>query len=711
MVSSTYPVPFPLRPPIRSGAPALLLCCLLAAAAPPRAAAGPGLPAGFEISSLRFEGNEILSDDELLAAISTRETPGGISKFFHGIYEFLGREDEYLEPAVFAEDMKSLRRLLADKGFQQATVDSVIETSAADSTVAVTIRITEGPRATIREIRVRGIENTPEFVPEDIAADPRVLPGMPYDRMELEAELDRISLILVNAGYHDVRFVQDSSGVYFSRAANTCDVVLTFAPGKRFRWGPVTVRRDSTEDRPFVEDEVVLEQMDFAPGDVYSRISHQESITNLNRLAVFDRVEVDVAFPPPADSAITAPVTVTVRAREKNELAPEVYISDEDRNFNIGFGLQYTNRNFLGGGRLFGGRARFRTATLTAFPDFFGSDTNSIANVDVTLDLVQPYLFSSNRRRGGWLLSVIVDKQKLTRRDIVRNKFAVSDRYATYTTMFYEWTLEALRTTINTGAEAQLTPDELGRLQSEAANPQFNSILSYTITRDKANDPFSPSEGFIHTARVDESGLLGEVLRPVLGRYTYTQFWSVTLLGRWYTDLTGDRFTILAAKLKAGYEEKYGGSRGVDTRTIPSTYRFYAGGGGSIRAWGPRRLSARGNPDLGGNVLLEGSAEWRSNIFRGLRDETASKVWLVTFVDAGNMWPTSADLNFTTVAVAAGLGFRYDTIFGPFRLDYGFRVYDPGKPAGERWITERSFFGTTLSAAETYLSFGIGHAF
>jgi outer membrane protein assembly factor BamA len=690
---------------------ALILLVLAVAGGRTPAAAGPPAAQGLEIASFRFEGNETVSDDELLSAIRSRETPGAIGKFFHSINEYLGRKNEYFDAAVFAEDMTKIRAALADRGFLQSTVDSLVEANPADSTVAVTVRIQEGPRASVRTLEVRGLVNVPEFVFTDIAEDRRIAAGMPYDRLALESELDRILLVLANAGFNSARFVPDSSGVFYSRLANTCDVVYTFDLGKRYRWGGVDVRQDSVGDRPVIDEEVVREQMDFAPGDVYSRISQQESITNLNRLAIFDRVELDVRFPPAHDTSVTAPVTVTVRAREKHELAPELIISDEDRNFNIGAGLQYTNRNFFGGGRLFSGRARFRTATLSSFPDFFGSDTISIANSELTFDVIQPYLFSSNRTKGGWLFSFIVDKQKLTRREIVRNKVGLSDRVATYTTMFLDWTLEVLKTVINQGAEAVLTPAELERLRAEAAATQLNSILSFTITRDRADEPFSPSTGFIHTARIDESGLLAEAIRGAVPRYTYTQFWSVTLLGRWYADLSGDRFTILALKLKAGYEDKYGGSRAIDTRSIPSTYRFYAGGGGSIRAWGPRQLSARGNPDLGGNVLLEGSVEWRVNVFRGLRDETASKVWLVPFVDVGNMWPTSSDLSFSTVAAAAGLGFRYDTIFGPFRLDYGIRVYDPGRPPGERWITERSFFRTTLSLAESYFSFGIGHAF
>ncbi len=56
-----------------------------------------------------------------------------------------------------------------------------------------------------------------------------------------------------------------------------------------------------------------------------------------------------------------------------------------------------------------------------------------------------------------------------------------------------------------------------------------------------------------------------------------------------------------------------------------------------------------------------------------------------------------------------GVGFRYETYFGPFRIDYGFRLYDPKEPRGRQTIFKRQFIGETLSGG--VIHFGIGHAF
>jgi len=128
-----------------------------------------------------------------------------------------------------------------------------------------------------------------------------------------------------------------------------------------------------------------------------------------------------------------------------------------------------------------------------------------------------------------------------------------------------------------------------------------------------------------------------------------------------------------------------------------------------VRGWGSRDLISRGDPQLGGNLLYEASVELRTNIFQGLRNSVLDKVWLVTFLDFGNLWRQVGDFQLKTVAAATGLGFRYDTLFGPFRIDWGIRVYNPMAPDGQQWISQKKLLGQTFK--EGVFHFGIGHAF
>ena len=61
------------------------------------------------------------------------------------------------------------------------------------------------------------------------------------------------------------------------------------------------------------------------------------------------------------------------------------------------------------------------------------------------------------------------------------------------------------------------------------------------------------------------------------------------------------------------------------------------------------------------------------------------------------------------IAMAFGVGLRYNTIAGPIRIDFGMKLYDPDAPASRRWVTQKRFFPETVS--QGIIHFGIGHTF
>lgn len=112
---------------------------------------------------------------------------------------------------------------------------------------------------------------------------------------------------------------------------------------------------------------------------------------------------------------------------------------------------------------------------------------------------------------------------------------------------------------------------------------------------------------------------------------------------------------------------------GAPLTSIAPSRRFYAGGGGSVRGYSYKAIGetdALGDPN-GGRSLLEFSAEAR--IRTGLLDGALS---VVPFVDAGlvNEGPTP---DFRDIRIGAGVGVRYNTGFGPLRVDLGIPL-NPG---------------------------------
>jgi outer membrane protein assembly factor BamA len=367
-------------------------------------------------------------------------------------------------------------------------------------------------------------------------------------------------------------------------------------------------------------------------------------------------------------------------------------------------------RNFLGDGRIMNLRVQGKTQSLLEiFKGASLDDTLVIGYTDLEFRLLQPYFFS-RRVSAFWIATVGLEKQKFYSLSIARNRIGTNYKLTQQLLNVAEWTLERVRPEIL--VDSVDSDETLASLDAED-QPQFNSILTLTFQLNRANEILSPAAGDIHTLTLEESGVLPNLLPNLTGGLPYTQYYKAALLSRWYNDLTERRFNILATKFRIGYQTKYGQSKESDVR-IPLNRRFFAGGSTSVRGWGARDLGAMPPEQLefGGDFLIEGSAEFRVNHFSAggtFLGADLKNLWAAYFVDAGNVWQSVNDFHPDQIALAAGLGIRYETLFGPFRLDFGMRMYDPQAEPGRRFITQRKFFPETV--ADGVFHFGIGHAF
>jgi outer membrane protein insertion porin family len=117
----------------------------------------------------------------------------------------------------------------------------------------------------------------------------------------------------------------------------------------------------------------------------------------------------------------------------------------------------------------------------------------------------------------------------------------------------------------------------------------------------------------------------------------------------------------LAGRLRAGAAFPYG----RDT-SVPPDDRFFLGGGSTIRGYAENGIGPKdddGNP-IGGRMELLGNFEVRMRI--------VGDFGIVLFTDAGGLWNTLHDINLDSSGFGTGFGLRYNTVFGPLRLDYGF---------------------------------------
>jgi translocation and assembly module TamA len=99
---------------------------------------------------------------------------------------------------------------------------------------------------------------------------------------------------------------------------------------------------------------------------------------------------------------------------------------------------------------------------------------------------------------------------------------------------------------------------------------------------------------------------------------------------------------------------------------IPANWRFYAGGGGSVRGYAYNSLGPIGpfGAVIGGRSLFQASAE--------LRVRVTDTIGVVPFFDAGNAYGSNFPNFSAPLYKSVGIGLRYYTAIGPIRADVAF---------------------------------------
>ena len=169
--------------------------------------------------------------------------------------------------------------------------------------------------------------------------------------------------------------------------------------------------------------------------------------------------------------------------------------------------------------------------------------------------------------------------------------------------------------------------------------------LSGGARLDYANDPLNPTKGWRLETQVEPGTISGDIS---------SQYLRSLAQATAYQTLGSDRL-VLAGRLKLG------SVYGTDRDDLPTSRRFYAGGGGSARGYAFQAIGPEldGTP-IGGRSLVESSTElrWR------FRDNFGA----VAFLDGASV--TRNELpNFDDMQYGAGIGVRYYTAIGPIRLD------------------------------------------
>ena len=161
---------------------------------------------------------------------------------------------------------------------------------------------------------------------------------------------------------------------------------------------------------------------------------------------------------------------------------------------------------------------------------------------------------------------------------------------------------------------------------------------------------------------------------------------------------------VLAMRLFSGIAIPYGNSD-----NIPFTRSYFAGGSNDNRAWKAYKLG----PGVGENSNEFNEANFKIAFNLEYRYTILGPLKGAFFIDAGNIWNALDNIedpkqrfdgfeDLNEIAIGTGFGLRYDFDYFVFRLDSGFKTYDPSQIKADRWGKQISFRRTVFNIGINY---------
>jgi outer membrane protein insertion porin family len=191
--------------------------------------------------------------------------------------------------------------------------------------------------------------------------------------------------------------------------------------------------------------------------------------------------------------------------------------------------------------------------------------------------------------------------------------------------------------------------------------PQNGSNFTFTSTATLPYSLFGPEKDYSNMSTQD--------------RFKYLEYFKLKLTGEWFTPLTPNKKLVLMSRFGFAYMGAYNKQKGVN----PFDRYFMGGSGltgmGANQFLGREIIALRGYEDntlssAGGDPIV---AKYTLELRYPISLNPQATFYALSFLEAGNTYPTFEKFNPFNVKRTAGVGIRvFLPMFGMLGLDYGF---------------------------------------
>jgi outer membrane protein insertion porin family len=560
------------------------------------------------VERIDFVGNEAFSDGTLRGEILTQESAW---------YRPFSTTDTY-DPDRLTVDREALRNFYLKEGYADfRVISAVAELSPDRESFFITFTVDEGERYRFGDVNIS--TTLRDLDPETLRDDITTKAGDWYDASKVEASITALTDAVGELGY---AFVDVQPRLERDRENKVINLTYDIQEGPR-----VFIERIDISGNVRTLDKVIRREFRLVEGDAFNTARLRRTRQRIQNLGYFSRVDIRTV---PSDSPDKTVIEVDVQEQATGELT-----------FGIGFStaegpladVGLRERNLLGRGQ-----------------DLRLNFTLSGRRSQIDLSFTEPYFLDRPLAAGIDLFRTEIDRRESS---FDEKNLGGGFRFGYDIT---EYLRQTVRYTLSQNEIVDVDDDASLAIRQQEGET-ISSVVGQSLTYDRRDNRFNPTEGYYLNLRNDVAGLGGDV------KYLRTRVGAA-----YYLPLTDDLIASVSGEV--GYIFGFGGE---DVRI---TDAFFLGGN-SLRGFatagvGPRDVNT--DDALGGNTFAAGSVELSFPL--GLPEEYQIRGRV--FTDFGTLTDTDTDVpgvrDDASLRASVGTGITWHSPLGPLALDLAFPV-------------------------------------
>ena len=686
---------------------------------------------------------------------------------FNRFLRKLGDAPVIYDANVTQKSQKEIEKAVRNMGYMRAKVE--LDTEIKKNRMKLNYRIKAGRPYIIKHIAYNIDDMTiNDFIEKD-SAQSYLRPGMPFDVVTLDNERNRITKLLQNNGYYKFNkdfIVYQADTIRNTFQVDLTMKLLPFQLKKEdvpTRHRQYTIRNVNflTEDnlvnqennyngyqslqhkglQIFYQDKLYIRPNTLAnfnyirPKELYSEQDVQNTYTSMGRLRALKYTNIRFDEVLDNDSAqLDANVLLT---KGKNQsLSFEIEGTNSAGDLGAAASMTFQHRNVFKGSETFTMKVRGAYEAITGLQEGYENDDYKEYGIEASLNFPEfkfPFLSADFKRKIRATSEVGLSFNSQNRPEFTRTLASAKwgyrwvDRKSSQhrfdlldvNYIYVPWKSENFKNYLE-----NLT--DRNSILIKSYEDQLIVRMGYTYTYNSANDKSRTSTNrnsysirmnleeagnllylgskAIHSAPKEDKGYVIANIpfaQYIKGDIDFARNWNI------------DERNSLVFHIGMGIAYPYGNSQ-----VLPFEKRYFSGGPNSVRGWSVRSLGpgsykgTEGNMNYinhSGDIKLDVNLEYRTHLFWKFNG--------AAFIDAGNIWnirdyegQEEGTFRFNRfykqLAVAYGLGLRFDLDYLIIRFDGGMKAVNPMKTGKDKYPFLRPKFSRDFA-----FHFAVGYPF